>query len=99
ESIKHKKGDLTDLDPDKIWIVSPNGCSECNGIGYKGSTGVYEAIIMDKNVKELINKNPSKREIERAADPQAILNMKEDGIIKVLRGITSLDEVERVVEL
>ncbi len=97
-TIKEKKFDLTGLDPNKIWAAG-TGCTVCNGIGYKGRIGVYEAIVMDENIEKLIDKNPSEREIERAALPQAILSMKEDGVVKVLRGVTSLDEVQRVVEL
>jgi type IV pilus assembly protein PilB len=96
--IKGKKFDETGLDAHKMWVAG-DGCGACNGIGYKGRIGVYEAVVMDENIEKLIDANPSEREIERAALPQAILNMKEDGIVKVLRGITSLDEVQRVVEL
>ncbi len=98
ETIKNKKNDLGDLSSNKIWLPGL-GCPECNGIGYKGRIGVYEAIIMDRNIEKLIDTNPSEREIEKEALPQAILNMREDGIIKVLRGITSLEEVQRVVEV
>ncbi len=98
ETIKQKKFDATGLDPNKMWVAG-EGCPVCNGIGYKGRIGVYEAIVMDENIEKLISENPSDREIEKAALPQAILSMKEDGIVKVLRGITSLEEVERVVEL
>ncbi len=98
ESIKNKKNDIQDLDPNRVWVAGP-GCAACNGIGYKGRIGVYEAIMMDGNIEKLINTNPSEREIEKVALPQNILNMREDGILKVLRGITSLDEVQRVVEL
>jgi type IV pilus assembly protein PilB len=97
-TIKEKKFDTTGLDPKKMWVAG-DGCSACNGIGYKGRIGVYEAVVMDENIEKLIDANPSEREIERAALPQAILNMREDGIVKILRGITSLDEVRRVVEL
>lgn len=97
-AIKDKKFDVSGLDPNRIWIAGTD-CPTCNGIGYKGRIGVYEAIVMDDNIEKLIDMNPSEREIERAALPQAILNMKEDGIVKILQGITSFDEVERVVEL
>ncbi|MDO8493295.1 MAG: type II/IV secretion system protein [bacterium] len=100
-AIKEKKFNIAGLDPNKIWVAGVDGatCTACNGIGYKGRIGVYEAIAMDEAIEKLIDANPSEREIERAALPQAILNMTEDGVVKVLQGITSFEEVERVVEL
>ena len=47
----------------------------------------------------MIEKNPSEREIEKVTENQGILNMKQDGILKVLRGITSMAELERVLDL
>ena len=84
-------------DVSKTW--SAGSCEECNNTGYKGRIGVYEAVIMDEKVEELVKASASEREIESAAKAQGILNMKQDGILKVLRGITSLDELQRVVEL
>ena len=98
ETLKKKGVEIKDLDPSRIWIAGA-GCEDCNGIGYKGRIGIREGIVMDKNVEPLIDTNPSEREIEKAALPQTIPNMREDGIIKVLRGITSLEEVRKAVEL
>jgi type IV pilus assembly protein PilB len=50
-------------------------------------------------VEEVVVQNPSEREINKAAESQGILNMKQDGVIKILKGITSLDEVSRVIDL
>ncbi|MBI3633390.1 MAG: type II/IV secretion system protein [Candidatus Vogelbacteria bacterium] len=98
ESAKEKGIVLGTINPQKVWVAG-SGCTVCNNIGYKGRIGIYEAIVMDSAIEKLIDQNPSEREINKAAIPQGILNMTEDGIIKVLRGITSFDEVERVVEL
>jgi len=81
----------------KMWI--PKGCEKCNKTGFKGRSGVYEAIIADHAIEDAINKNPSEREIIAAAKPQGILNMRQDGIIKVLTGVTSMDELQRVIDL
>ncbi|KKQ35894.1 MAG: hypothetical protein US50_C0003G0014 [Candidatus Nomurabacteria bacterium GW2011_GWB1_37_5] len=80
----------------KLW--EPVGCEKCNLIGYKSRIGLYEAIITDENIEKLIPGQPSEREIKRAAQKQGLLDMREDGIIKVLSGITSLDEVKGVVD-
>lgn len=75
------------------------GCDKCNNTGYKGRIGIYEAILTDEAIEKIVNENPSEREIAAAALPQGIYTMKQDGVIKTLQGITSLDELERVIDL
>ena len=84
-------------DTSKIW--EPGGCGECNNTGYKGRIGIFEAVMMDAQIEELIKNSASEREIDDTAKSQGILNMSQDGILKVLRGVTSLDELERVIEV
>ncbi len=80
-----------------MWMAK--GCEQCGGIGYKGRLSVVEVILMDKLVEETIQKTSSEREIWRASKPQAIRRMAQDGAVKVLQGVTSLDELGRVVDL
>ncbi|KKP80067.1 MAG: hypothetical protein UR80_C0039G0006 [Parcubacteria group bacterium GW2011_GWB1_35_5] len=80
-------------------IFEPVGCIECNFTGFKGRTGIYEAILTDENIEGVVNRNPSEREINKASESQNLLNMKQDGIIKILKSITSLDELSRVIDL
>ncbi len=80
-----------------IWRAK--GCDECNNIGYKGRVGIFEAILVDENIQRLILKETSAADILDAAKKQGILNMAQDGILKVLEGTTSLEELRRVVEL
>lgn len=77
----------------------PSACELCNNTGYKGRIGVFEAILSDKKVEEALEMNPSEREIKEAASHQGILDMAQDGVIKILQGMTSLEEVRRVVDL
>jgi type IV pilus assembly protein PilB len=83
----------------KITLWAPVGCEKCGGIGYKGRLGVFEAILTTEEIEKIIPENPSEREIKRIAQKQGILDMKEDGIIKVLNGVTSLEEVRSVVDI
>ncbi len=76
----------------------PVGCEFCTH-GYKGRTGIYEAISMSADIEKLIASNPSEREIRKEADKQGIPTLKEDGILKVLQGITSLEELTRSVDV
>lgn len=80
----------------KIW--EPVGCTECNFIGYKGQIGVFEVIMTDEVIEKMIPENPSEREIKKAAQAQGILDMKEDGVVKILQGVTSLEELKGVVD-
>lgn len=91
-----KKGDEV-LQTDEIF--ESVGCDDCNHTGYKGRIATYEAIFMDKIIEEIIYQNPSEREIAKAANHQNILTLQEDGITKVLGGVTTLDELERVIDL
>ncbi len=75
------------------------GCEKCNKIGYKGRIGVYEAILSDRQIEQTVRENPSEREIRAASVHQGILNMKQDGVLKVLRGTSTFDELERVVDI
>jgi type II secretory ATPase GspE/PulE/Tfp pilus assembly ATPase PilB-like protein len=96
ESILNKDY-LEGLEMDNVYEAV--GCAECNFTGFKGRTGIYEAVITDETIENAVIKNPSEREINKASENQGILNMKQDGIIKVLKGITSLDELSRVIDL
>lgn len=80
-------------------IFYPVGCNKCNKIGYRGRIGIFEAIKTDEAIEKIMLENPSEREIKKVSHSQGILSMREDGIAKVLNGITSLAEVQSVVDL
>src|SRR3989344_2173327 len=82
-------------DTTHAWEAS--GCAACNGTGYKGRIGVFEAIVVDSEMDTFLRDNPSERDIQRIQEKRDLLTMYEDGIMKVLAGITSLDELDRVV--
>ena len=86
-------------DTEEIFVWKAKGCKFCNNLGYKGRIGVYEAILIDEEIEPLILLNPTETEILKKSEKQGILNMKQDGILKVLNGTTSLDELQRVIEL
>lgn len=80
-------------------IYEPVGCEKCNFTGYKGRIGVFEAILTDNELAELIPTSPSEHEIEKIANKQGILNMREDSVLKLLKGITSYEEILGAVDL
>lgn len=74
------------------------GCPKCNQIGYKGRTTVSEVLVMTKEMEELITHKPTTSEVKELAISQGMITMPQDGILKVLEGITTMEEVERVTE-
>ena len=82
-----------------LYEANKEGCAECHGRGYKGRIGIYEGIFMDSKIEAILREKPSEREVLAAARGQGIPTMQEDGIIKVLGGVTSLEELMRVVDL
>ena len=75
------------------------GCKSCGGTGFKGRHGIFEGVVMDEAVEEAVIRDPREHVIYEAAKPQGIPTMVEDGIEKVLIGMTSIKELERVIEL
>lgn len=85
--------------PETIEIYKATGCTDCGGSGFKGRTGIFEGIVIDEAVEEAVIRDPRESVILEAAKPQGIPTMLQDGIEKVLAGETSLQELERVIEL
>ncbi len=80
-----------------MWL--PVGCEHCNGTGYKSRIGIYEGILITPEITSVVDMNGSELEIQAAAKSQGILTMKQDGVLKVLSGITSFEELTRVIEI
>ncbi len=84
--------------PRPFCIYEPTGCKKCNFKGLSGRIGIFEVLKMTNSLADIILKNLSKSEIQKEAKRQGMLTMKQDGILKVLGGITSIEEVLRVAE-
>lgn len=84
---------------DQFMVHEAGSCERCNGTGYKGRIGIFEAIITDEYIEDLLNKRPSEQDIRYAAKKQGLLDMKQDALVKVLHGVTSLEEIEKVVDM
>ncbi len=79
--------------------AKPEGCDVCNGIGYKGQVGLYEIFVVNDHLKEaILTGSVSDLDILRLAKEQGMRTMVEEGILKAKEGITTLDEVFRVIE-
>lgn len=84
----------------ELVTYEPVGCDQCNA-GFKGRVGLYEAILTDDIIAKVMAQatTPTEREIKKAAEHQKIFTMIEDGVIKILTGATSFDEVQGTVDL
>ena len=82
---------------DEIW--KPVGCEKCNHIGYHGRTTVSEVFEIGKEIEALIVRGAITDELQEKAVKLGMLTMTQDGVLKVLEGETSLEEVERVTDL
>lgn len=83
----------------QMMVYEAGGCEECAGTGFKGRQGVFEAVRVDQAVEEAVIRDPREHIVLAAAGPQGIPTMAEDGMEKVLSGVTSLAELERVVDI
>jgi len=79
-----------------VHISKPKGCQECGGLGYRGRTSIFELFMITENLEEAIYKNPNEIELKRLAKEQGMTTMQEDGLLKIIRGVTSIEEVERL---
>ena len=82
----------------EIHKVSEAGCQDCHETGYAGRMGIYEIFHVDEKIEALINQRASSQDIFKAAVEQGMMTMEQDGLLKVIEGITDLEEVERVVD-
>jgi type IV pilus assembly protein PilB len=74
-------------------VMRPKGCEECRQIGYKGRTGIFEVFVIDDEARHMINKRSPSFVIRQRARELGMRTLREDGVRKVLAGITSADEV------
>ena len=80
----------------KIKLYKAKGCKKCSKIGYKGRIGIFEMFVKDEEIEKLISQSPSHIQIFELTRKKGMRTMYEDGILKVLQGITTIEEVERV---
>ncbi len=81
-----------------LWHASPEGCDECNHTGYKGRIGIYEALGNTIPIQKMIVSNATSNQIQDQAISEGMVTMQTDGLIKALRGDTTVEEVLRVTK-
>lgn len=86
----------SDLEGHHIW--RGRGCNRCNGVGYRGRRGIFEMMELNNEIRELAFKRAPIGQIRRAARVAGMRNLLEDGKLKILRGLTTPDEVARITQ-
>ncbi len=89
---------IPDLDNIKIAEVKKQGCEACNFTGHKGRQGLFEAFLVDSEMEKFILTNPPVSSIRDLAIKKGMVTMYQAGLIDIALGITTFDEVARVVE-
>ena len=84
------------IDPGQLrdaQVMHGNGCDQCRGTGYKGRMGIFEIFILDDEVRHMINKRSSTLNLRQRARELGMRTLREDGVRKVLAGLTTAEEV------
>lgn len=87
------------VNPPMIYKHKEGGCAACAGRGYKGRVGIVEILSFDEEMDELVARGESKGELKAMAVKKGFKSMRDDGILKVLEGITDLDAIAKVVNI
>ncbi|HEY9481058.1 MAG TPA: type II/IV secretion system protein [Candidatus Paceibacterota bacterium] len=91
--------DKTQIPTDTASAWEPVGCAKCNNTGYRGRVGIYEGIVTTPDIDKSLQYGANAADIEKAASTQGLLSMAQDGVIKVLKGVTSIEELQRVISI
>jgi type IV pilus assembly protein PilB len=85
-------------DPNQlVTLYRGTGCDECRHKGYKGRIGLYELLVMNEEIAELVVRRAPVADIREVAKAGGMKELREDGLIKVMEGMTTPEEVRRVV--
>ncbi len=93
---KNLSGVPQDILPKETTIYEAVGCPKCGNTGYKGRIGVYEILFTNDTLKKLMAANPSNQDILAKAQKNGFITMRQDGLMRVLSGETTLEEIDRV---
>jgi type IV pilus assembly protein PilB len=89
-------GTLPKLD-ENLELTRPVGCPVCNDTGYRGRIGIYELLVFDAELKELVLTEPSYNSLRQKAVEKGFSSIRHDGFLKALSGITDITELQRVL--
>jgi len=97
-TIKQALGPLYTYKDEEVLLYRGRGCNECGGSGYKGRVGIYEVLPVSEKIGQLILSHPDSVSIEKQALLDGMTSMMQDGYLKVLKGVSTIEEVLRVAK-
>jgi type IV pilus assembly protein PilB len=74
------------------------GCDRCRKTGYAGRLGIYELLVMDDSLRDMVTSNPDVTHLRKLCRERGLVTLREDGFAKVMKGLTTVDEILRVTE-
>jgi general secretion pathway protein E len=98
EQCKAESGTRIAPDGNTVVCYAGRGCERCFGSGYKGRMGIFELMELGDEIRQLIMKNADAASITNVARRNGMRNLREDGWLKVMSGVTTADEVMRVTQ-
>ncbi|MGE5280578.1 MAG: ATPase, T2SS/T4P/T4SS family [Deltaproteobacteria bacterium] len=90
--------DMGQSDPKDVKLFRGKGCPACNQTGYFGRTGIYELLLMDGSLRELVVKKAPSAQIKKFAVGRGMRTLRQDGWLKVSQGVTTVEEVLKVTQ-
>jgi general secretion pathway protein E len=90
--------ELMRLDTGKISLYKGAGCESCHDTGYIGRTGIFETLIVDDDIRDLVIQRRGAHIVKEAASRKGMVRLRDDGLAKALQGITTVEEVYRVTQ-
>src|SRR5438477_5525594 len=79
-------------------VYQGKGCDRCRKTGYSGRLGIYELLVMDDSLRDMVTRNPDVNLLRKMCRERGLVTLREDGIRKVMKGLTTVDEILRVTE-
>ncbi|MFH1440915.1 MAG: ATPase, T2SS/T4P/T4SS family [Candidatus Omnitrophota bacterium] len=87
------------FDLDKAEVYDAKGCESCRFTGYKGRTAIHEVLVVTESIREMIINKASSQQIKQKAVSQGMRTLRQDGLLKVIKGLTTIAEVLRVTQI
>ena len=93
---KKKENDNNNFKEKEFSIYKAVGCDKCSGIGYKGRVAIYELLKITKEIENVLMKGGGEIEIDELSRKAGMVTMQEDGVLKIISGLTTFEEVEKI---